>query len=183
MIRDIRRRAGETFLRRSPDQPGRRKAVVNLNKANSVGILFELVDEKVYHAVHDYANQLRENKIQVKVIGYTQEERLMKQFLPILSFDIIGNKSLNWYFKPTANCVGDFILNPFDICINIASPRALPLKFIEAQSSARLKVGPFAENDQGIYDLMIHTDEEHDQEAFLKNVHEYLTILNPKDNA
>ena len=183
IIQNIRRKAGESFLIKSATQVTRQKAMVNLKKATSVGILFELENEQIYQTIHDFATKLQHNKIRVKVIGYTSQDHLMRQFLPVLSIDIIGKKDLNWYYRPITSNVGDFVMNRFDICINLASPSNMPLKYIAAQSAARLKVGPYAEKDQDIYDLMIHTEEVHDQGKFLDNVHEYLTILNPKEDA
>jgi len=91
---------------------------------------------------------------------------------------------------PKAVCVQDFVDSDFDICINIASENVFPLKYIAGLSKARLKVGAYnkemAEKKykalSGIYDIMLLSDDPHDQIAFLDNIHEYLTILNPKEN-
>ena len=58
-------------------------------------------------------------------------------------------------------------------------------------SKARLKVGAYSNEMPGkqykelasIYDIMLLSQENHDQIKFLDNIHEYLNMLNPKENA
>lgn len=133
--------------------------------------------------IQDYIAKLQGWKIKVKAVGFTRNELVAKQFLPVLSFDFILKKHLNWYGRPTTKCTEDFIQADFDICINIADPDLFPLKYIAALSKAKLRVGPYRQEDENIYDLMIQTEEMHNQEDFLNHVHEYLTILNPRENA
>lgn len=161
----------------------RSKAFTNLKKAASVGILFELDDEQTYHAVHDYVTRLQNDKVRVKVIGLVTEDRLKKLFLPVLTFDLISKKELNWFRVPVSKRTRDFVETEFDICINLTGPRNFPMKYISANCLARLKVGVFSEKDKAIYDVMIHSAEPHDQRRFLKDVHDYLSIINTKENA
>ncbi len=160
----------------------REKKMINLNKATSVGILYEMKDVDTYYMIHDYIGKLQKMKTQVKALGYSKNDQITKQFLPILSFDFIYGKQINWYGKPRAKCAEDFMLTEFDICINIASSKIYPLKYISASSKAKLKAGPYSKEDEAIYDIMIHPQKKHDQKEFLSNIHEYLTLLNPKEN-
>jgi hypothetical protein len=97
---------------------------------------------------------------------------------------------LNWFYIPKATCVQDFIDTDFDICINIASENVFPLKYIAGISRSRLKVGAYGKEMPSnkykelasIYDIMLLADDNHDQIVFLDQIHEYLTILNPKEN-
>ena len=168
----------------------RSKKLVNINSAGSVGLLFELTDESVYYAIQKYFQKLQEKKIKVKALGYASNKLVTNQFLPVLSFDFFNPKQLNWFYIPKAPCVQDFVETDFDICINIASEHVFPLKFVASVSKARLKVGAYGKdlpvknyNElSAIYDIMMLAEENHDQITFLDNIHEYLTILNPKEN-
>ena len=108
----------------------------------------------------------------------------------MLSFDFFDSRQLNWFYIPKATCVQDFVETDFDICINIASENVFPLKFIAGISRSRLKVGAYEKEMPGqkykelaaIYDIMLLSGENHDQIAFLEQIHEYLSILNPKEN-
>jgi len=160
----------------------RKKTVVNLKKAGSVGILFEVPDEKAYQAVHKYIQDLQDMKIRVKALGYVREKHLSARILTVLSFDMIYEKDLNWYGKPKSGKAGEFWSGEYDICINIASPGCFPLKYAANKTTAGLKVGPYSDDDKDYYDVLITTQDEHEQEKFLYQVHEYLSILNPKEN-
>jgi hypothetical protein len=163
--------------------PGRKKRLINLKKASSVGILFEVHDNETYQKVYDYIQQLHDTKIKVKVLGFVMEKHLALHFLPVLSFDYIYPKDLNWYGKPWSKHAQEFWSSDFDICINISSVNCYPLKYILCKSISSLKVGPYSEEDKEYYDILVQPEVNHDQVKFLRQVHDYLTILHPKENA
>jgi hypothetical protein len=168
------------YLRSALKRTSRRKKLVNLAKASSVGIVFEVNDEKEYQAVHDYILKLQDMKIKAKAMGYVREKHLSHHFMQILSFDFIYEKDLNWFGKPKTKKPQEFWSSDFDVCINIASPNCFPLKYIICKSVSSLKVGPFTEKDKEYYDILVRPGDEHDQINFLQQIHDYLIILNPK---
>jgi hypothetical protein len=190
LIHNIRIYAGNYFLRKGVASLKRNRKLVNINSAVSVGILFELTDESVYYSVQKYFQKLQEKKIKVKALGFASNKLITSHFLPVLSFDFFNSKQLNWFFIPKAPCVHDFVDMDLDICINIASENVFELKYIAGMSKARLKVGAYKKDMPAekykelseIYDIMLLTEENHNQVVFLENIHEYLTILNPKEN-
>ncbi len=187
-IRQIRINAGNYFLHKGIASLKRDKKLVSINSAGSVGILFELTEEGIYYSIQKYFQKLQENKIKVKALGFASNKIISNHFLPVLSFDFFNPKQLNFFFLPKAPCVQDFVETDFDICINIASENVFPLKYIAGMSKARLKVGAYNKDMPAkkydelakIYDIMLLSEENHNQIDFLNNIHEYLTILNPK---
>jgi len=190
LLQQIRINAGNYFLHKGIASLTRSRKLVNINSAGSVGVLFELTEEPVYYSIQKYFQKLQEKKIKVKALGYASNKLVTNHFLPVLSFDFFNSKQLNWFQVPKVQCVQDFIETDFDICINIASENVFPLKYIAGMSKARLKVGAYNKEMPGkkynelseIYDIMLLAEENHDQTVFLDNMHEYLTILNPKEN-
>ena len=189
-IQQIRFKVGYYLLNKGIASLTRNKKLVNIHSAGSVGILFELTDDSVYYAIQKYFQKLQEKKIKVKALGYASNKLVTNKFLPVLSFDFFDSKQLNWFYIPKATCVQDFIDTDFDICINIASENVFPLKYIAGISRSRLKVGAYGKEMPSnkykelasIYDIMLLADDNHDQIVFLDQIHEYLTILNPKEN-
>lgn len=190
LIQRIRIAIGNYILRKGMSSLKRSKKLVNINSASSIGILFELTEEPVYYSIQKYFLQFQEKKIKVKALGFVSNKLVTNHFLPVLSFDFFNVKQLNWFKIPKAQCVKDFIDTDFDICINIASDKVFPLKYISGMSKARLKVGAYSSEMPGkqykeqslIYDIMVLAEENHDQIIFLENIHEYLNLLNPKEN-
>lgn len=191
LIRQFRVNAGNYFLHKGIASLHRIRKLVSINSAASVGILFELTDESVYYSVQKYLQKLQEKKIRVKALGFASNKLLATHFLPVLSFDFFIPRQLNFFFIPKAPCIQAFVETDFDICINIASENVFPLKYVAGMSKARLKVGAYKKDMPGkkydelseIYDIMLLSEENHDQINFLDNIHEYLTILNPKEDA
>jgi len=189
-IQQIRYKIGYYFLNKGISSLDRNKRLVNINSAGSIGILFELNEESVYYSVQKYISKFQEKKIKVKALGYASNKNVTNQFLPVLSFDFFDQKQMNWFYIPKAVCVQDFVDSDFDICINIASGDIFPLRYIAGLSRARLKVGAYDKDIpaekysqlSSIYDIMLLSAENHDQIDFLNQIHEYLTILNPKEN-
>lgn len=179
----LRERVGVFLLRKGLRNSSRKRKMINLRKASTLGILFEMDSAQTYQVVHDYIQSLQKGKIKVKALGYASDDRITKQLLQVLSFDFFYRKNLNWYYKPHAPCTEDFINSEFDICINLGRPGFLPLSFIASKVNAGLRVGVYSESDEDIYDIMIHSSRDHDQKKFLQDVNDYLTILNPKENA
>ena len=191
LIKAIRKRAGVYFLHKKLASVKRNRKLVSINHATSVGLLFELTDQATYFNIQKYTQKLQERKVRVKAIGYTSNKNATNQFLPVLTFDFFKDSQVSWLGIPKAKCVQDFMDAEFDICINVAPDNVFPLHFVAGLSKAKLKVGPFSqdisvlgENDLiKIYDILLRTDDHHDQAKFLETIHEYLTILNPKEDA
>ncbi len=191
LFNTIKTKARTYFLHKRLGSVQRSRKLVNINTAGSVGILFELTDESTYFAVQKYLQKLQERKVRVKALGFASNKQSTNKFLPVLTFDFFKESQVNWMGFPKAKCVADFIENEFDICINIASEKIFPLHYIAGMSRARLKVGPFSQDVNGlgesdltgIYDILLRTEVGHDQVGFLDIIHDYLTILNPKENA
>jgi hypothetical protein len=189
-IQRIRTAAGLYFLRKGISSVNRSKKLININSAVSIGLLFELTEESVYYSIQKYFQQFQEKKVKVKALGFASNKLVTNHFLPVLSFDFFNGKQLNWLNIPKVQCVQDFIDTDFDICINIASENVFPLKYISGMSRARLKVGAYHGEMPGkqykeqslIYDIMLLAEDNHDQIIFLENIHEYLNLLNPKEN-
>lgn len=190
LLQQIRTSAGNYILKKGISSLSRSKKLININSAGSIGIMFELTEESVYYSIQKYFQKFQEKKIKVKALGYASNKLVTNHFLPVLSFDFFNRKEMNWLNIPKAQCVQDFINTDFDICINIASENVFPLKYISGMSKARLKVGAYNREMPGkqykelslIYDIMLLTEENHDQIKFLDNINEYLNMLNPKEN-
>ena len=190
LIDTIRNYGSNYFLKKGITSTKRIKKLIHIDSAVSLGVLFELTDESVYYSIQKYFQKLQERKVKVKALGFANNKLASDHFLPVLAFDFFNPKQTNWFRVPKAQCVQDFIDMDFDICINLASENAFPLKYIAGLSGARLKVGAYHDEmsdakyrDLGkIYDIMMLTEDHHNQIEFLDQVHEYLMILNPKEN-
>jgi hypothetical protein len=123
---------------------------MNLDKARSIGVLFNATDPAVQEQVLEYADQLRRKGKKVALLGAIDSHQ-EDGSLPFPSFSL---KMLDWALRPQGRAVDQFLQEPFDLLIHLNARAKNSLDFIAAQATAHLKVGPFLE-DLNIYDLMI----------------------------
>lgn len=130
------------------------KKPMNLDRAKTIGILFDATDLVVQEQVLDYADQLRRKGKKVSLLGAIDSQQ-EDGSLPFPSFSL---KMLDWALRPHGRAVEQFLEEPFDLLVHL-NPRAKnSLDFIAAQVRADMKVGPFLEEFY-IYDVMIdHVD-------------------------
>ncbi len=126
------------------------KKPMNLDKAKTIGILFDATDPAVQEHVMEYADQLRRKGKKVTLLGAIDSQQ-EDGSLPFPSFSL---KMLDWALRPHGRAVVQFLEEPFDLLIHLSARAKNSLDFIAAQANAQLKVGPFLEEFR-IYDLMI----------------------------
>ena len=157
--------------------PARQRKMQNLSTASQVGIVFYLDSEAMYHIVHGFTRSLQKKGKEVKAIAYVPDKLATVSILPVLSFDFIYKKELNWYDKPGGERVEDFIERPFDLLIDLSHEKAFPLQYIIQRSVARCKIGRNTPENQAIFDLMITSDENQDVRDYIENIVHYLTLI------
>jgi hypothetical protein len=190
IIERIRSFGGNYYLNKGIASLTRHKKLIQIDSAVSVGILFDLKDDSVYYGIQKYFQKLQEKKVKVKALGFASNKIATQKFLPVLSFDFFNSKQVNWFRVPKAQCVQDFIDSDFDVCINLASEDVFPLKYVAGLSKSRLKIGAYHKEMSdakykelgNIYDIMMMAEDDYSQVEFLDQIHEYLNMLNPKEN-
>ena len=139
-------------LQRILDTPfkGTRKRL-NLDRASTIGILFDGSDPDRQQAVLDYNDTLRlKYHKKVQLLGFVDSDQ-EDGSLPFPSF---SRKQVDWAFRPKGRAVEQFLESSYDLLILLHPTAHLILDFVAAQAQAHLKVGPFSE-EATIYDLMI----------------------------
>ena len=132
---------------------GSRKPM-NLDRAKTIGILFDATDPKVQEQVLEYADQLRRKGKKISLLGAVDSQQ-EDGSLPFPSFSL---KMLDWALRPGGRAVEQFLEEPFDLLVHLNGQTKNSLDFIAAQARAHMKVGPFLEAFH-IYDVMIdHAD-------------------------
>ena len=178
ILEQTRIRFHQRLLRKGlPAHQVKRNSVV-LESAKAVGILFDATLLEERKVVLQFAEKLKRQNKQVKLLGFFHVKLKTADF-PFKYFD---KKQLDWALRPKSNDVTDFINHSFDLLINLSKNTILPLDYIAAHSKAKFRVGPFTGNTF-CYDLMIDIDEKKGLEEFLKQVLHYLGQMQPGKKA
>ncbi len=161
LIDNIRIKAGKRNLARQLSKT-RDVQSCNWDSASSIGILYKINDERSVKHVKWYMREVKKKYGQKKMfaLGYFDEKMAPAYISHGLETDFFLKKDVNWYGKPSAQSVTNFVEEPFDLLIDLTEYECVPLRFVLSESKARFKVGKYAPQNEPFYDLMIATKEE-----------------------
>lgn len=180
-----RKAAGSYFLKKEMRIRTREVHSMGLDKARSIGIIFNAKDERTFKLIREFANKLRGGGLRtVKALGFVPKAEVASFLQSSQDFDFFTREDFNWYYKPQGRKVVGFISEEFDILIDLRITKFIPLLFIIGLSRAKFKVGRFGKGFQDFYDLMIDVDSSADLAYFIEQVQRYLNMLdNPEQPA
>ena len=176
-IENIKHKFGKWVFQKELKSNQRRKAVSNLEKAKSIGILYEATDADQIKKVEPFVKYFFDLKKDVKALGYVNKKTLDNFHVPKLNYDFFYLKDLNWYYKPQNYIIDNFVKKEYDILINLSDSNCIPIKYLVASSLAHFKIGQFEEGFE-IYDLMIKLDKDKGKERLMEEIKHYLNLIN-----
>jgi len=181
-IEKIKYRIGHYMLERE-EQTTRVKKISNFSEAKSIGILYDATIVENHHIVREFVKQLREEKKNVKALGYVDSKEARDFQVAKLEFDFFLKSDLNWYNMPGHHVVDNFCHEPYDILIDLTVNKTLPLLFVLNWSKAKCKVGSQKKSSDTFYDIMINIEKNTQLKYLIQQVKHYLTIINTPRNA
>ena len=176
-IEDFKHKIGKWVFQRDLRANKRLKEVSNLEKAKSIGILYEATNVKQIKKIEPFVKYFFDLKKDVKALGYVNKKRLDNCHIPKLNYDFFYLKDLNWYYKPQNYIIDNFIQKEYDILINLCDSSVIPIKYLVASSIARFKIGIFEENYQ-IYDFMISLNDDKSVVKLMSEIKHYIELIN-----
>ena len=178
-IEDLKQKIGQWVFLRELKSNKRLKEVSNLEKAKSVGILYDATNIEQIRKIEPFVKYFFDLRKEVKALGYVNKKSLDNCHIPRLNYDFFYKKDLNWYYKPQNYIIDNFIKKEYDILINLSDSSCIPIKYLVASSIAHFKIGQFEEGYE-IYDLMIKLNRKKRQERLMEEIKHYLNLINKK---
>jgi len=176
-VEKIKLSAGRRALGKM-EEPRRQRAGSNFHDAQSVGILYADSDERYFNKIKAFAKYLKDKfgVRHIKCVGFVNES---SKNLPIwqsmkLEFEYFTKDDLNWYLLPVHN-FSKFIIEDFDILIDLTNGDHIPLNFIFKESKAKMKVGLRDSLAARQCDLMIDLGDNPTIDKYLQNLDMYLS--------
>lgn len=151
---------------------------ISLANAKYVGILYEIGEENTYVWLNNYVNSLLAEGKTLRIVGYHNNKYVPHYCIPQLKYDFFCNLETNWFGKPTARFVQEFIDEPFDILLDLTLNPIFPLQYFLAKSSAHFKVGISQKEKMQFLDLMIALNENHTLNDLTFFMNDYMKKLN-----
>ncbi len=149
----------------------REKKVVNLDSAQTVGILWEIDQKEAFIKVK---NELYLAGIKAGGLCYFP---LKKAVIPE-EINGFSRKQTSWWLEiPKTQLVEDFIRQKFDILIDITGQKSFPMVYATALSEATFKVG-YAGGSTNYFDLNIEFQEKPEANQLAEQILYYLKRIN-----
>ena len=177
ILEDFKHKIGQWVFQRDLRTNKRLKEVISLEKAKSIGILYDATNAEQIKRIEPFVKYFFELKKEVKASGYVNKKKLDDCHIPKLNYDFFYLKDLNWYYKPQNYIIENFIKKEYNILINLSDSNCIPIKYLVASSLAHFKIGQFEEGYE-IYDSMIKLDKEKGKERLMEEIKHYLNLIN-----
>ena len=149
----------------------RDKKVVNLDSAQTVGILWETEQQDAFIKVK---NELYLAGIKAEGLCYFP---LRKAVIPEEVYGFSRKQTSWWLEIPKTQVVEDFIHQKFDILIDLTGQKNFPMIYVTALSEATFKVG-YAGSSTNYFDLNIEFQDKPEASQMAEQILYYLKRIN-----
>ena len=170
-IMGIKSKLANRILNSKLDLVVREKKVVNLDSAQTVGILWEIDQQDAFIRIK---NELYLAGIKETGLCYFP---LKKAVIPE-EINGFSRKQTSWWLEiPKTQLVEDFIHQKFDILIDLTGQKSFPMVYATALSEATFKVG-YAGSSPNYFDLNIEFQDKPETSQLAEQILYYLKRIN-----
>ena len=134
------------------------RSLISLEHAHTVGIVFDSTNPANDTTVLQFAEQLRSAGKEVELLGFVDDKKT--EVKPGIT--VFNRKNLNWVEVPQCEQIEKFASKNFDLLLACFTGNSLPLEYVTGISHARWRVGVYAENKTGLYDMMVNMGDKND---------------------
>lgn len=179
-FKNIRNRIGEYFLLKQHAHHSRARTIINIDSANSIGLLYCADNPADVERIKNYVDSLQAMGKEVKSLGFINVKAIPPGLNSSALHQYFSLKELNWYGKPSSQFIHSFVNEAFDMLFDFGIPTQLPVTFLASMSNAKCKVGRYVEKYTELYDVMIETDATKTLDYTITTTHDYMMLLNKK---
>jgi hypothetical protein len=179
LVNRIKKKVGTYFLKNEGDSVRRRKGS-SFATATDVALLYEDSSEDFFKKVKNYVRYLHEEHGVKKVMAFgfidTDQKNVPIWHSHKLEFEYFTREDLNWHLKPSRE-VKVFTECDYDILIDLTTHDCVPLKYVVANSKAKMKVGRMGGVGEDYYDFLIDIKPNESLDTYINQVNFYLTNM------
>jgi len=180
LFRSLRIKAGANILRKKSLKVKRKREFVNLKRAGTIGIVWDIVRNDDLTPISDFILKMSERGIKVDVIGIFHGKQLPDNLTALRYITCLKREDLSFIFRPKAIEADNFINTAYDILIEVSFRNCLPVRYISTLTPARCRVCSDTGDDQNrdFADIMISMGKNRDVREYLNQIIAYLEIIN-----
>jgi len=179
LFRNIRLKIGAAILRNKAVKNRRKMVYKNFSLVKNIGIVWNALNSEEFQTLAKFHQQMHERNINVQIIGYYDKKSLPDRYTAIRYLSCIRKDEINPFYIPKSNDTQSFINKEFDVLIDVNFDKLFILRYITVLSNALFKVGlSESGNNSSPFDLMMEIKKPVSVEDYLKQVVQYLEMMN-----
>lgn len=146
---------------------------MNYKDARKIGILFCMSDKEQYESIRQFEKKIKKDGKEVLVLCFLPEK--IENF--DYHYDVFGSKDFSKMGNVQADNVNKFISQSFDILICLEKAPNLYLEYLMAASHALFRIGPYINEKESLFELMIQQPEGGELEELINQIYHYTNEL------
>jgi len=182
MIAAVKHKIANFLIERKARSISRNREFVNLSEAYHVGIVAYIDNKNTYKIIDEFKDYLRtdENVNYINTFYFVPLKSLSTEYQNTQWKTFVCLSDLNFLGLPKKSLITDFLDKYYDILIDLSFSDALPVRYVVASANARLKVGPYMEQKNKYYDLIINMKGSNDLKVFIETLVTLLISVNQR---
>ena len=148
-----------------------------LKNSNHIGILWNPADEGSIETYELLRKTLKTKGIKSKGVAHVRSSRELEMLTTITNSGYLHKRNVRWFGRPKSDSGMQFILEPFDILIDLTLAKTIALQYILVHSHSTFKVG-WQGAEPNYYDFNIDISEKPQSKYLLEQIIYYLENIN-----
>jgi len=177
-IKNIQECLGILSLKKKKKKLKRNIKSFNIEKASSIGILYDATNRNDYELAKKLVQYFKEERKEVMSLGYINSKKSSELVTPQLNLSFFDNNHLSKKMIPKGNDVEQFIQSPYSILIDLNIQPSFPVEYICSLSRAKFKVGARGDYRDEVCDMTINIEQDKRIEYLIIQVKHYLKMIN-----
>ncbi|MCL2682192.1 MAG: hypothetical protein FWE63_01745 [Bacteroidales bacterium] len=161
----------------------RRRQMIGLDLAKSVGIYFHYDGKASYETVNKFANYLRNRGISAMLLAYSDSKEKPTEVPESPNFGVFTKSELGSNRIPLDVVVNRFVKQPFDIFFDLSLTDHFQNLYVANASHATFKVGRVSEWGLKIFDFTLEIKETTTLDEFINIILGYFEVFNQTETA
>jgi len=177
VLENIKLKLGKLKLKKKLKKQTRNIKTFSLEKASSIGVVYDATNRNDYEAVKKFIHFLKEERKDVLSLGYINSKDASEIVRPHLNYVFFDKKNLSKSMIPHGLDVDNFINKPYSILIDLNINNCFPIECITSLSKARFKVGASGNYRDAICDLTIDVKNNKSVDFLIIQIKHYLSMI------
>ena len=146
---------------------------MNYREARKVGLLFSMHSFFAFEAIRSFENKLKKDGKEVVVMSFLPANVENFDF----HYDFFTQKDFSFFGSIQAANIDKFLQHQFDLLICLDLTPNIYIEYLLAASTARFRIGPYLNDRENLFELMIRIGEGSDLPELINQIYHYTNEL------